>query len=39
VYTKPKRTNFAAADVTVEAGKITAQDFIPDREVKGKASQ
>jgi len=39
VYTNPRRTNFAAADVTVEAGKVTVQDFILDREVKAKDSQ
>jgi len=39
VYTNPKRTNFAEADVVVEAGKVTIQDFVLDRVVvdeKGK---
>jgi hypothetical protein len=39
VYTNPRRSSFAAADVTVEAGQVTVQDFILDREVKSQTSQ
>lgn len=34
VYTRPKRTHFAEANVTVEEGKTTIQDFVLQREKK-----
>lgn len=38
VYTHPKRTNFAEADVTVKAGEVTVRDFVLDRVVDKQGS-